>query len=57
LVKKIKDSELIGVPWTIIIGKNYEQNKQFEIINRSSGEKLFLSDNEIENFPFEQYTP
>jgi prolyl-tRNA synthetase len=57
LGKKIKDSELIGVPWTIIIGKNYEQNKQFEIINRSSGEKLFLSDNEIENFPFEQYTP
>jgi len=57
LGKKIKDSELIGVPWTIIIGKNYEQNKQFEIINRSSGEKFFLSDNEIENFPFEQYTP
>ena len=57
LGKKIKDSELIGVPWAIIIGKNYEQNKQFEIINRSSGEKLFLSDSEIENFSFEQYTP
>ena len=24
---------------------------------RSTGEKLFLSDNEVENFSFEQYTP
>ena len=57
LGKKIKDSELVGVPWTVIIGKNYEQNNQYEIINRSTGEKLFLSDNEVENFSFEQYTP
>ena len=57
LGKKIKDSELVGIPWTVIIGKNYEQNNQYEIINRSTGEKLFLSDNEVENFSFEQYTP
>ena len=57
LGKKMKDSELVGVPWTVIIGKNYEQNNQYEIINRSTGEKLFLSDTEVENFSFEQYTP
>ena len=57
LGRKIKDSELIGIPWAVIIGKNYEENKQFEIINRSSGEKLFLSREEIENFDFENYTP
>ena len=57
LGKKIKDSELVGIPWTVIIGKNYEQNNQYEIINRSTGEKLFLSNDEVENFSFEQYTP
>jgi prolyl-tRNA synthetase len=57
LGKKIKDSELVGIPWTLIIGKKYEQNNQYEIINRSTGEKLFLSDSEVENFSFEQYTP
>ncbi len=57
LGRKIKDSELIGLPWSIIIAKNFEEKKQFEIINRSNGEKLFLSEAEIENFDFEKYTP
>ena len=57
LGRKIKDSELIGIPWTVIIGKNYDENKKFEIINRSSGEKFFVNETEIENFEFEQYTP
>ena len=57
LGRKIKDSELIGVPWTIIIGKSYDEKNEFEIINRSSGEKFFINNLEIENFKFEQYTP
>tara|TARA_Y100000996_G_scaffold415484_1_gene410508 strand:+ start:2098 stop:3372 length:1275 start_codon:yes stop_codon:yes gene_type:complete len=57
LGRKIKDSELIGIPWAIIIAKSFEENKKFEIINRSNGEKLFLSETEIENFNFEKYTP
>ena len=57
LGRKIKDSELIGVPWTIIIGKSYDEKKEFEIINRSSGEKFFVNNLKIENFKFEQYTP
>jgi prolyl-tRNA synthetase len=55
--RKIKDSELIGIPWSIIIGKNFEENKQLEITNRSNGEKLFLTESEVESFKFEQYTP
>tara|TARA_B100000965_G_scaffold382328_1_gene380604 strand:- start:55 stop:1329 length:1275 start_codon:yes stop_codon:yes gene_type:complete len=55
--RKIKDSELIGIPWSIIVGKKYDENNQFEIINRSSGEKIFLTETEIESFKFEQYTP
>ena len=55
--RKIKDSELIGIPWAIIIGKQYEENNHFEIINRSNGEKLFLNESGIESFQFEQYTP
>jgi prolyl-tRNA synthetase len=57
LGRKIKDSELIGVPWTIIIGKSYDEKNEFEIINRSSGEKFFINNLKIENFKFEQYTP
>ena len=57
LGRKIKDSELIGVPWTIIIGKSYDEKNEFEIINRSSGEKFFVNNLKIENFEFEQYTP
>ena len=57
LGRKIKDSELIGIPWTLIIGKNYDEKNEFEIINRSSGEKFFVNKQEVENFQFEQYTP
>ena len=55
--RKIKDSELIGIPWSIIVGKKYEENNQLEIINRSTGEKVFLTETEVETFKFEQYTP
>ena len=55
--RKIKDSELIGIPWSIIIGKKYEESKQLEITNRSNGEKLFLTESEVESFEFEKYAP
>ena len=57
LGRKIKDSELIGIPWSIIIGKNFDEKNEFEVINRSSGEKFFVNKQELENFQFEQYTP
>ena len=32
---KIKDSELIGIPLNIVIGKNYLENKEVELIGRN----------------------
>ena len=32
---KIKDSELIGIPLNIIIGKNYIENKEVELLARN----------------------
>ena len=55
--RKIKDSELIGIPWTLIIGNNFKEKGQIELISRSNSDKVFLSKQEIENFEFEQYTP
>ena len=55
--RKIKDSELIGIPWTLIIGNNFNEKGQIELISRSNSDKIFLSKQEIENFEFEQYTP
>ncbi len=55
--RKIKDSELIGIPWTLIIANNFKEKGQIELISRSNSDKIFLSKQEIENFKFEQYTP
>ena len=55
--RKIKDSELIGIPWSLIIGNNFKEKGQIELISRSNSDKIFLSKQEIENFEFEQYTP
>ena len=52
--KKIKDSELIGIPWTIIAGKNYIENSKLELFNRMTDKKLHLTLNETENFDFEK---
>jgi hypothetical protein len=48
---------LIGIPWTMIIGNNFKEKGQIELISRSNSDKIFLSKQEIENFEFEQYTP
>jgi prolyl-tRNA synthetase len=32
---KIKDSELVGIPLNIVIGKNYLENKEVELIGRN----------------------
>ena len=37
---KIKDSELIGIPLNIIIGKNYIENKDIELIARNGDKSM-----------------
>ena len=54
--RKIKDSELIGIPWTLIIGNNFKEKGQIELLSRSNSDKIILSKQEIENFEFEKYT-
>jgi len=45
--KKIKDSELIGVPLSIVIGKNFSENNEVEIIFRD-GKKIASALNKVE---------
>ena len=39
---KIKDSDLIGVPFKIILGKRFSEAKEFELEFRATGEKKVL---------------
>ena len=52
--KKIKDSELIGIPWTIIAGKNYSESGHLELLNRRTNENIKISLNDLEKFDFEK---
>ena len=45
--KKIKDSELIGVPLSIVFGKNFTENNEVEIIFRN-GSKVASALNKIQ---------
>jgi prolyl-tRNA synthetase len=40
---KFKDSELIGFPIQVVVGKQYKESQQFELSTRLSGEKVLVS--------------
>ncbi len=44
---KLKDADLIGIPYQIVVGKNFKENNKIEIINRRTGEK---TETEINKF-------
>ncbi len=52
--KKIKDSELIGIPWTIIAGKNFKEFNKLELVNRSNNQSITLSVSDLEKFDYEK---
>jgi len=52
--KKIKDTELIGIPWTIIAGKNYSESGHLELLNRRTNENIKISLDDLEKFDFEK---
>ena len=52
--KKIKDSELIGIPWTIIAGKNFVESGNLELVNRKTNLQLKISLDDLEKFDFEK---
>jgi len=47
---KFKDMDLIGIPLQIILGKNYEKNKELEVKIRKTGERKYIKIEELENF-------
>ena len=52
--KKIKDTELIGIPWTLIAGKNYSESGHLELLNRRTNENIKISLDDLEKFDFEK---
>ncbi len=44
---KIKDAKLLGFPYMIIVGKKYAESGKFEVENRKTSEKLYLSTEEL----------
>lgn len=44
---KFKDAELLGIPYKVIIGKNYENNGQVEVESRVGGEKFAVKLEEL----------
>ncbi len=45
--KKLSEADLIGIPYQIIIGKNFTETGLLEFVERKSGEKKSLELNEI----------
>lgn len=45
--EKFADSDLIGIPWRIIVGKETAETGKVELVNRATGESKTLSKEEI----------
>mgnify|MGYP001557003542 CR=1 FL=1 len=45
--EKFADSDLIGIPWRIVVGKQGIADGTFEVVNRKSGETVKKTREEI----------
>ena len=45
---KFSDADLLGVPFIILVGKNYVNNKSVTIINKYLNEEIEIPNNEAE---------
>ncbi|MBD22416.1 MAG: hypothetical protein CL572_01970 [Alphaproteobacteria bacterium] len=45
---KFSDADLLGIPFVIIIGKNYLNNKSVTIMNKYTNQDLEIPDNKIQ---------
>lgn len=45
--EKFADSDLIGIPWRVIVGKNTVGNDQMELVNRATGETTVVTREEL----------
>ncbi len=48
--QKLKDSDLLGIPYQIILGNNFDQKQELELTNRKTGEKKYLKEKNLLNF-------
>ncbi|KAG4304331.1 hypothetical protein PORY_002306 [Pneumocystis oryctolagi] len=48
-VWKMKDSDLIGFPYTIIIGKHWKEKNELEVQIRKTGEKIYIKPENIQS--------
>jgi prolyl-tRNA synthetase len=45
--EKFADSDLIGIPYRIVVSKKTKEEGKFEVVERRTGEKLFLTEEEL----------
>lgn len=45
--EKFADSDLIGMPYRVVVSRKTKEEGQFEVINRSTGEVKYLSEGEL----------
>ena len=46
---KFSDSDLLGIPFILLIGRNYLKNKSVTLINKYLNEEFEINENEVEN--------
>ena len=54
---KFKDAELIGLPWRVALGKRGIESGTVEIVERASGERFDVSNDELVAFLTERIVP
>lgn len=52
---KFNDAYLIGNPYIMIVGKNYQKSKKVEVENRETGQKYKISKDKIKDFFEDEY--
>jgi prolyl-tRNA synthetase len=45
--EKFADADLIGIPYRIVVSRKTKEEGKFEVVNRKSGEAVFLSEDEL----------
>ncbi len=51
---KMKEAQLLGFPWMVVVGRSMKNEGKVEIENRKTKQKVFLSKNQVLPFLLEQ---
>ncbi len=55
--EKFSESDLLGIPWRIVVSKKNLKNNQIELKARNENKARFLSEKELDNFIKEELKP